>query len=170
MMNEENLQKYTALAPVVFNDPKVLILVSMPSVDSHLADFYYADSDNRFWPMLSAIYNMPAVTNEERLSLCRENHIALWSVVKSCLRHLSREDSMQDIVLNDIPKFLGEHPTIERIVCMSRDTQRLVDEEKWAIDVPIFYGPSTSAADLWYDSVEKLVPVWSQSLGVTEGE
>ena len=84
MFELKDLQEYTALPPVVFDAPKTLILMSMPSVDSEEARFYFADESNRFWPLLSAIYQMPAETPQERLKLMEANHLALWSVVKSC--------------------------------------------------------------------------------------
>ena len=78
MFELKDLQEYTALPPVVFDAPKTLILMSMPSVDSEEARFYFADESNRFWPLLSAIYQMPAETPQERLELvCGEVMSAL---------------------------------------------------------------------------------------------
>lgn len=166
MFENTDLQEYKALDPIVFPDSKILILMSMPSVDSEMEKFYFADESNRFWPLMSAIYKMPVETKEQRLELLKDNHIAMWSVVKSCLRYLSREDTMQDIVLNDISQFLAEHPTIERIVCISHDTIRLLKEADYNAAQEAVYVPSTSAADLWYDSVEKLLPDYKKALGV----
>ncbi len=167
-MDESSLQTFTSLKPVFFDEPKILILVSMPSVDSHLADFYYADEDNRFWPLMGALYQMPVSTDQERLDLLKANHLALWSVVKSCKRHLSEEDTMQDIQLNDIDTFLTEHPSIERILCVSRRTEHLLEEALYEPSLPVYYVPSPSAADLWYDSVEKLEPEWRSALGIDQ--
>lgn len=166
MFDKANLQEYTALDPIVYPDSTTLILNSMPSVDSEAAKMYFADESNRFWPLMSAIYKMPAETTEQKLELLKSNHLAMWSVVKSCLRYLSREDTMQDIVLNDIPTFLQEHPSINRIVCISHDTIRLLKEADPDATVMAVYVPSTSAADLWYDSVEKLLPEYERALGV----
>lgn len=167
-MDNSDLQQYLSLAPVVYADPEYLILTSMPSVDSHLANFYFADSDNRFWPLLGTIYNMPYATDQERLAICEKNHLAIWSAVKSCLRYLSREDTMQDIVPNNIQGFLSQYPTIKKILCVSRETQHMVQEWIYDPQVQICYVPSTSAADLWYDSVEKLLPDWSAALNQEE--
>lgn len=168
MTNNPELQEYTALAPVVFTDPQILILTTMPSVDSHLANFYYADRSNRFWPTLSAVYQMPAATEEEKLNICRRHHLALWSAVQSCLRHLSEEDTMQNVVLNNIQGFLQKYPTITKILCVSREAQKMVEDSVWNPNVEIGYLPSPSAADLWYDSVEKLLPRYAEALGVEE--
>lgn len=73
---------------------------------------------------------------------------------------------MQDIVLNDIPGFLAAHPAISRIVCISHDTMRLLKEADYSAAAEAVYVPSTSAADLWYDSVEKLMPDYKRALGL----
>jgi hypoxanthine-DNA glycosylase len=165
-MQVNDLQEYKSLAPAVFSNPTTLILVSMPSVDSHLANFYFADKDNRFWPLLGTIYNMPYETRQQQLDILEKNHLALWSAVKSCLRYLSREDTMQDIVMNDLSGFLSQYPSITRVVCVSRETQHLVQEALYQPGISIEYVPSPSAADLWYDSVEKLEPDWKEALGL----
>lgn len=166
MFDGNDLQEYTALDPVVFDDSETLILMSMPSVDSERDQFYFADPGNRFWPLLGTIYKMPFETNQQRLDILKKNKLALWSVVKSCLRYLSREDTMQDIVLNDIPRFLNQHPGINRILCISHDTMRLLKEADYNAASIAVYVPSTSAADLWYDSVEKLLPEYEKALGL----
>ncbi|MCF0245985.1 MAG: hypothetical protein HUJ55_04085 [Ileibacterium sp.] len=166
MFDTTDLQQYNALEPVVFENSQILFLVSMPSVDSENENFYFADSDNRFWPTLSAIYGMPCSTKEECLAILEQNNLAIWSVVKSCLRHLSRENTMQDIVLNDISGFLAQYPNIQRIICVSRDTEVLLKEADYNAANMAVYVPSPSAADLWYDSVEKLVPEYEKALNL----
>ena len=166
MYDTTDLQQYTALAPAVWENSQILFLVSMPSVDSENDNFYFADSDHRFWPTLSAVYNMPCSTKEECLQILQQNNLAIWSVVKSCLRHMSRENTMQDIVLNDMAGFLAQYPNISRIICVSRDVEVLLKEADPAAAEMAVYVPSPSAADLWYDSVEKLVPEYSRALGL----
>ncbi|WP_283651380.1 DNA-deoxyinosine glycosylase [Ileibacterium valens] len=166
MFNDSDLQEYRALAPAIYPDCTTLVLVSMPSVDSEVDQFYFADSSNRFWPVMGAIFNMPSETKEERLAILEQNHVGIWSVVKSCMRYLSREDTMQDIVLNDISGFLKEHPSIKRIVCVSHDALRLLQEADGQAAAIACYVPSPSAADLWYDSVEKLAPEYQKAFGL----
>lgn len=168
MFDGSNRQHWVALDPVVFDDPKILILDTMPSVDSHKDNFYYADTSNRFWHLMSAIYAMPVETFPQRLELLKKNHIALWSVCASCDRYLSEQDTMDNIVLNNIPAFLEKYPTINRILCVSHDTYRLLNDADWQAISMAHYVPSTSAADLWYDSVEKLLPDWLNALGKSQ--
>lgn len=158
------LQEYRALDPVVPDDSTTLILMSMPGDRSIRENFYFADEDERFWPLLGMVYHMPCTTREEQMEILKRHHLALWSVVGSCLRYDSREDTMQDIVLNDIPAFLKKYPLIRKIICISHDTMRLLKEADPAAAAQAVYVPSTSASDLWYDSVEKLVPEYAGAL------
>ena len=166
MYDELELQEFHALAPVVSDTSTTLILMSMPSVDSEREQFYFADTSNRFWPLMSTLYHMPAKTRQERLDLLAKNHIALWSVIQACLRHESREDTMQDIVLNDVHAFLKQYPKISRIVCISHDTYRLLQEADAQAAAMAYEVPSPSAADLWYDSTEKLMAAYARALGL----
>ncbi len=166
MFSPSDLQEFTALPPIVSDDDTTLILMSMPSVDSHRENFYFADASNRFWPLMSAICHMPAQTREQCMQLLKTNHIAMWSVIKSCLRYESREDTMEDIVLNDMEGFLARYPKIDRILCVGHDTLRLLQEADPAAALISAYVPSPSAADLWYDSDEKLMPEYAKALGV----
>ena len=48
---------FHTLDPIYFNDSKVLILGSMPSLKSRELGFYYAHPKNRFWTTLEKVYN-----------------------------------------------------------------------------------------------------------------
>lgn len=164
MYDTTSLQQYTALDPIVFENSTNLFLVSMPSVKSEESGMYFGDPANHFWSVLGAIYEMPYETDEEKIAICQQNRIAIWSVVQSCLRHLSREDTMQDIVLNDMNDFLQAHPNIQNIICVSRETERLLEESNFEGNVNVTYVPSPSGADLDYESVDRLVPRYEQAL------
>ena len=47
------------LAPVYDSSSRVLILGTMPSPKSREAGFYYAHPQNRFWPVLAALFAEP---------------------------------------------------------------------------------------------------------------
>ena len=48
---------YHELGPFYNKESEILILGSLPSVKSRQEKFYYAHSQNRFWKILSKIYN-----------------------------------------------------------------------------------------------------------------
>ncbi|HBG84819.1 MAG TPA: DNA-deoxyinosine glycosylase, partial [Erysipelotrichaceae bacterium] len=53
MMKEERVVH--PLAPIVDEECEILILGSLPSVKSREEHFYYANKQNRFWKVISAI-------------------------------------------------------------------------------------------------------------------
>lgn len=162
----EYLQTFNALPPLVFDGAKYLVLMTMPSYDSEMEGRYFADTGNHFWKVMSAIYQMPADTEAEREALCKANGIAIWSVLKSCRRHLSQQDTTQDETYNDLGAFLAEHPTIKKILCVSRMAEHMVEREDFNFppDVQIVYVPSPSGADFMYEHLDELVPIYSEAL------
>ena len=73
------------LAPVFDGNSRILLLGTMPSPKSRQEGFYYMHPQNRFWPVLGAVLNLPVPPDREgKRALLLENHIALWDVLASC--------------------------------------------------------------------------------------
>ena len=53
------MTQYHNIPPVYDINSKVLILGSFPSVKSREAKFFYGHPQNRFWRVLSAVYEKP---------------------------------------------------------------------------------------------------------------
>ena len=53
------------LAPVWDADSRVLILGTLPSPASRQAGFYYMHPQNRFWPVLAALFDQPVPQGPE---------------------------------------------------------------------------------------------------------
>ncbi|MDD7282166.1 MAG: DNA-deoxyinosine glycosylase [Erysipelotrichaceae bacterium] len=129
---------------IVHKNDKVLILGSMPSVKSLQEQMYYANPNNRFWPMLQAIYHMPIETNEQKKQILEKNHIALWDICHSCIRPGSLDSHIKEIVPNDIVSLLKENPSIERIICNGKTSYKLLKKH---FDLDAISCPSTSSAN-----------------------
>lgn len=73
------------LAPVYDQSSRVLLLGTMPSPKSREYGFYYSHPQNRFWRVLSALFQEPLPQgNAAKEALVRSHHIALWDVLASC--------------------------------------------------------------------------------------
>ena len=60
--NMSNIKKLEhPFRPIVFNDSKILILGSFPSIDSFDKSFYYAHPRNQFWKIVT---NHPKKLNQ----------------------------------------------------------------------------------------------------------
>lgn len=95
--------------PFYNSDSEILILGSMPSITSRQKGFYYMHPQNRFWPILEAIYNEKIDNTIEAKKIFLTKHkIALWDTIKSCDIEGSSDASIKNIKVNNINKLLKE--------------------------------------------------------------
>ena len=96
------------ISPVFDKDSKVLILGSFPSVKSREACFFYGHPQNRFWKLVSFIFeeDAPQTVEEKRAFLIR-NHIAVWDVIHSCDIEGSSDTSIRNVTANDLSIILN---------------------------------------------------------------
>ena len=136
------------LAPVCSEMSRTLILGTMPSPASRAAGFYYAHPQNRFWPVLAAVYGEPVPTdNEERARMILRHGLALWDVLAKCNIDGAADASIRNPMPNDIASLLAAAP-IARVLTTgataTRLYRRLVEP---TTGMPCLALPSTSAAN-----------------------
>lgn len=99
------------LAPVWDSRSAVLILGSMPSPRSREEGFYYAHPQNRFWPVMAALFGEELPRGaEERRRFALAHRIALWDVLHSCEITGASDSSIRSPVPNDIRPILEGAP------------------------------------------------------------
>lgn len=118
------MERIESFAPVVSQRAKVLILGTMPSVQSLREQFYYAHPRNAFWPILSAIYGMQATDIVTKRQLIERCGLALWDVAQSCERQGSLDSAMRAVRPNDIALLARQYP-IEKILLNGQAAGRL---------------------------------------------
>lgn len=110
--------------PVALGDARLLILGTMPSVESLRQSFYYAHPRNAFWPVMAEVLGAPVPeTVEEKRALLTGHRVALWDVARSCVRPGSLDSAMRDVLPNDFGALFARCPKIERIL-FNGDTAR----------------------------------------------
>lgn len=98
-----------AFEPVCDSSSKVLILGTMPSPKSRENGFYYGHPQNRFWPVLAAIFaEAVPETPAERRRFALEHRIALWDVLRRCDIDGASDASIRDPVPNDLRPILAQ--------------------------------------------------------------
>ena len=119
-------ERIAGFDPVAAPDARVLILGTMPSVESLRQSFYYAHPRNAFWPMLAQILAEPEpVSVEEKKALLLRRRIALWDVAQSCVRPGSLDSAIRDALPNDVPGLLKRCPEIQAILFNGATAQNL---------------------------------------------
>lgn len=73
------------LPPVWNSHSQVLLLGTMPSPKSREAGFYYAHPQNRFWRVLSGVFEEPiGEDSASRTEFLLRHGVALWDVLCRC--------------------------------------------------------------------------------------
>jgi len=109
------MKKYS-FSPISHPNASVLILGTMPGVQSLTLQQYYGHPRNAFWKILFRVFETPFSTDyEQRKSVLLENDIALWDVLEACVREGSLDSAIEQEVANDFDTFLKAHPNIRHI-------------------------------------------------------
>ena len=107
-----------SFAPVCGDRPRVLILGTMPGKRSLAQQQYYAHPQNAFWRILGELLHFePQVDYATRIECVRQSRIALWDVLKFCVRESSLDADIEAAseVPNAIVQLLKTERTIQRV-------------------------------------------------------
>ncbi|MCK5686709.1 DNA-deoxyinosine glycosylase [bacterium] len=152
--------------PVVDKNSKVLILGSMPGVDSLKKLQYYGHSRNSFWYIIFSLTHTEFSTDYNLRKKCLlKNRIAVWDVMKSCNRKGSLDSAIKknSIITNNFKTFFEKYPLINNVFFNGATAQnefnRKVLPEISGLFNHIKYHrlPSTSPAMAMMKREEKLV-------------
>ena len=111
------MERIYSFAPIYAPDAQVLILGSMPSVQSLAQRFYYAHPRNAFWRILAEIFDEPLPESvAEKAHLLQSHRIALWDSIASCQREGSLDSDIRSAQGNDFAALFAACPHIARIL------------------------------------------------------
>lgn len=112
--------------PVAEADAQLLILGTMPSVESLRRQFYYSHPRNAFWPIMAEVLGeqAPQTIEEKKLLLIRHG-IALWDVAHSCVRPGSLDSDIRDVQPNDFAMLFARCGNIRKILFNGATAQAL---------------------------------------------
>lgn len=130
----------------------ILILGSLPSVKTREVGFYYGHPRNRFFKVLSTIFNVEEpISIVERKNLLKEHNIALYDVIYECDICGSSDSSIKNPIVINIKDILTKYPNIKCIGVNGGKAKELFDryllDDVKRFDVEIYYLPSTSPAN-----------------------
>ena len=153
--------------PIYNENSKILILGSFPSVKSREYNFYYSHPQNRFWKILSKIFNEEKIdTIEQKTNLLLKNNIAIYDVIMKCDIEGSLDSNIKNVKVNDINSIIT-NSKIEKIFFNGKKAYELflkynknnMNNNKIKLEVL----PSTSSANaIW--SFDKLYNYWNDKI------
>ena len=146
--------------PLYNKNSKILILGSFPSVKSREQMFFYGHPQNRFWKVISAVFECdePKTIEEKKLVLL-QNKIALWDVIASCEITGSSDSSIKNVRVNDLSAILSE-ADIRQIFVNGKTAEKyfkMYTKPQISMDATCL--PSTSPANAAWN-IERLVEKW----------
>lgn len=107
------MRQLHTLEPIYDDNSKVLILGSFPSVKSREKMMYYSHPQNRFWKVMSILFD-EEIANKKEIVL--KHNIALWDVIESCDIDGSSDSSIKNIKVNDIRKIVDNSKVLNIFV------------------------------------------------------
>ena len=147
----------------------VLVLGSMPGVASLQKQQYYAHPRNSFWPIMARVVGFDATAPyDERVAALTGSGIALWDVLRSCVRPGSLDSSIEagSRVPNDFAAFFSAHPGVKLVCFNGAEAQqsfgKLVLPHLGVPDIHYIRLPSTSPAHPV--PFERKLAVWREAL------
>ncbi len=106
-----------SFGPVVDDSCTILVLGSLPSIQSLGRQQYYGNPHNRFWYYLFSAFNEILTENyEERKQTALRHQVAIWDVVKCAERKGSADSAIRNALPNDIPSLLAKYRNIRKII------------------------------------------------------
>jgi len=150
--------------PLKDPESRILILGSFPSLTSRREHFFYMHPQNRFWPLLSAVFSDPfgETSIEEKIRLLKKHGIALYDVLEACEITGSADGSIRNPVPADLHALI-EGTRIDRILLNGGKAGSLFQKyfpELRSISIVL---PSTSPANARC-SLSALVAIWNPVL------
>lgn len=137
-------------APIAAADARILILGSLPGQRSLAQQEYYAHPQNAFWRVMADLNGISG-PYDARCAGLLEHRIALWDVLKGSVRPGSMDADIreQTAVANPFKDFMGEHPSIRRILFNGKKSESLFRKLvpiEGLVEVRLIGLPSTSPA------------------------
>ena len=149
------------IPPTWNGESDILILGSFPSVKSREMAYFYGHPQNRFWKVMSVLFeeDIPATAEGRRAFLLR-HRIAAWDVIAACRITGSSDSSIRDAEVNDLRPILEGAP-IRQIFTNGKTADRLYRQYILPVTgIPAVCLPSTSPANAAW-SLDRLAEAWA---------
>ncbi|MCP4180524.1 MAG: DNA-deoxyinosine glycosylase [bacterium] len=144
---------------------EILILGSMPSIESLKSQQYYAHPRNLFWHFMGKILNFSLdISYDEKLNRLTKSKIALWDVINKCHREGSLDSKIKLVEPNDFENLFSVHKGIRAVCFNGKKSEELFNrhiKKKLFLNNLKYYSlPSTSPANASID-IETKFKSWS---------
>ena len=160
-MNDAS-ERLQGLAPVADTRTRLVILGSFPGVASLQAQQYYAHPQNKFWPILAALWpEHPQPPRSDYAARCEwllARGLGLWDVYDSCLREGSLDSAIRLPQVNDFAALRVRCPQLQAVAHNGGESYRHASKLE-GLGLAVYKLPSTSPANASW-SLERKLAAW----------
>lgn len=111
------MERIESFEPIVGEEPRVLILGTMPSVKSLEFQEYYGHGRNQFWRIMGDLFGFDRNDPYElRIAKIIAQGVAVWDVMQSCERKGSLDKDIKKAEYNDIVGLIRLYPSIRIVI------------------------------------------------------
>ena len=148
------------LEPLYDKNSKILILGSFPSIKTREYGFFYGHKQNRFWKILSGIFDEEiADTIEDKRAFLIKHNIAVWDSIYSCDIIGSSDSTIKNVVPTDLKPIL-KGSRVDRIFCNGATSYKYFHQfSEKDLGIKGVKLPSSSPANAAY-SINRLIDEW----------
>jgi len=118
-------------------DSQILIVGTMPGIESLKKGEYYAHPKNHFWDIIFRVFKddfdffqpvQETISYPEKIELLKKNRIALWDVLKFCARKGNLDKDIRNEIKNDFDLFFLEHVEIRKVIFNGKNAHKYFNE------------------------------------------
>ena len=155
--------------PLLYDtNSRVLILGSFPSVKAVAEGYYYANPQNRFYKVMSALFDEDFINVPWKIKriILLKHHIALHDAIGHCQILGSSDAKIRDVKPSNIREIFA-HATIQKVICNGAKAYQEYVRFFSDVKIPVVQVPSTSPAnakmrlddlvDAWRDTIRDIV-------------
>lgn len=169
------LARLQGLPPVADARTQLVILGSFPGVASLQAQQYYAHPQNKFWPILAALWpQYPQPDRSDYSGRCTwllARGLGVWDVYDSCLRAGSLDAAIRMPQVNDFAALQARSPRLQAVAHNGGESYKHANKLQ-GLGLSVYQLPSTSPANASWSFARKL-SAWRavmQAAGLLENE
>ena len=148
--------------PYIDHNTRILILGTIPGVQSLEKHEYYAHPRNHFWKIMYTLFNSLPIDDafSKKINLLQEHAIGLWDVLENCERKGSLDVHIKNQKENDFISLFEQYPQINTIIFNGKESHKYFFKKFGQIKGITYYVmPSTSPANTM--SFDKKFALWS---------
>ena len=151
--------------PVIDDQSKILILGSIPGIQSLEKQQYYGNARNQFWEIIYTLLKAtPDFNYVDRKLFLLKNSIALWDVIDNCYREGSLDSDIKNERVNDFNALFKIHPNIKAVFFNGQKAYKIFQKKVGLnfTNIKFYNLPSTSPA--YTLTLDKKVESWKELL------